>query len=186
MNIINIDKEANIPTWFSSVQLFVIGFLFFLLFHNRNIAPEMPEKLLGIISLGFIFLSLDEAAQIHEGISKAFKHISWMPYLKNIHNLWILPYISLIFIFLLGFHKDLWKFAQNYRQSFLFMAIGFFIFILGGLFFEILSYQFLIGTARDLLYDCEVTMEEFLEMSGASLILYGTLLLFLPDNNELP
>ena len=48
--------------------------------------------------------------------------------------------------------------------------------MLGGVGLEIISYQFLREDETSLFYIVEVAFEEFLEMLGASLILYGAIL----------
>jgi len=52
-------------------------------------------------------------------------------------------------------------------------------FLLGGVGLEAIGYQFLRSGSTPLLYSAEVALEEFLEMSGASITLYGTILMLL-------
>jgi len=59
------------------------------------------------------------------------------------------------------------------------MAIGMGFVVLGGVGLEAIGYQFLRSGSTPLLYSAEVALEEFLEMSGASVTLYGAILLLL-------
>lgn len=68
----NLNKEANIPTWFSTVLLFTISI--------TAIVISWPEKNLGLhhrwrffwilFAAFYAFLSFDEAAMVHEVIDK--------------------------------------------------------------------------------------------------------------------
>ena len=62
-----------------------------------------------------------------------------------------------------------------FQPETLMIATGIAVFLFGAVVLEIISYQFLHDGATPLLYLAEVTFEEFLEMSGGSLILYGTI-----------
>ena len=65
-HIVNLDGEANLPTWFSSMQLFALGLLV-----AASTGPTIKWRerrtwpVLAVVAL-FIAMSLDEVAQIHE------------------------------------------------------------------------------------------------------------------------
>ena len=50
---------------------------------------------------------------------------------------------------------------------------------------EIISYNYLKGMERQLLYKVEVALEEFFEMVGVSIILYGVILCALREPEAL-
>lgn len=53
--LVDLDDEGSIATWFSSMQLFVVGLLFFLKSRHAN-AIELPSAtFFCILGLGFIF-----------------------------------------------------------------------------------------------------------------------------------
>lgn len=177
--LFDLDGEGNIPAWFSSVQLFLIGLLFFL--NSRRFDPDhTPSPLfLLMVSAGFIFLSADEVASIHEKLSVVFKHVEWIPRFKGDHGLWVFIYAIIGLILLLANLRAFVAMWNRYRHATSIMAIGMGFFLLGGVGLEAIGYQFLRSGSTPLLYSAEVALEEFLEMSGASITLYGTILMLL-------
>ena len=171
----NLDGEANVPAWFSSIQLFVIGIVFWLQSPRVPKSGVLAPAFLLLLGAGFIFLSLDEAAEIHETISQIIRVIDWVPRFKHDFGSWILLYLLIpLIIFLITFRqfKAMW---DVYRRQTFIMATGVGVFLLSAVGLEIISYQFLRDGTHVLLYVGEVAVEEFLEMFGASLILYGVL-----------
>ena len=67
--LVDLDDEANFPSWYSSVQWAVVaalmGFAVYRL-HKRGAKAALP---LFIVAAAFLALSLDEIAQIHEKLS---------------------------------------------------------------------------------------------------------------------
>jgi len=177
--LFDLDGEGNIPAWFSSVQLFLIGLLFLL--KSRQLDPDhSPSPLfLLMVSAGFIFLSADEMASIHEKLSLVFKHVVWIPRFKGDHGLWVFIYAIIGLILLLANLRTVAAMWNRYRHATSCMAIGMGFFLLGGVGLEAIGYQFLRSGSTPLLYSAEVALEEFLEMSGASITLYGTILMLL-------
>lgn len=67
--LIDLDGERNLPTWYSSIKLFVVGALMAVLtlvFIGRGVARAW---LMGTVSLAMIGMSVDEFAGIHERLS---------------------------------------------------------------------------------------------------------------------
>jgi hypothetical protein len=175
--LFDLDGEGNIPAWFSSVQLFLIG-LIFLLRNRQTDLDHSPSPLFFLmVSTGFIFLSADEVASVHEKISVTLKHVEYMPRFKGDHGMWIFIYALICVILFLATFRSLAAMWNRYRHATFMMAVGMGIAVLGGVFLEVISYQFLRGGLTPLLYSVEVALEEFLEMSGASVMLCGAILL---------
>ena len=173
--LFNLDSEVSLAAWFSSIQLFLIGLLFLFSSHwpKRHLIVQ-PKSLL-FIGAGFIFLSMDESAAFHEKVTFVLKHIEWIPRFKGDHGIWIPIYGSLLMILALVFYRTIKSILIAYPRQSVIMAAGLTILIIGGVGLEIVSYKFLRYDDISYLY-LEVGAEEFLEMAGASLILYGALL----------
>ena len=99
LDSLNMDRELNLPTLFSSGLLLMAALLMRRLGHNSNPDAGDDWRLLSKI---FIFLALDEALQIHE--------ILIIPGLRHqVHpalaSTWVVPYAALALIML-------WKFRS--------------------------------------------------------------------------
>ncbi len=99
LDSLNMDRELNLPTLFSSSLLLISALLMQRLGHNSN--PEATDDW-RLLSKIFIFLALDEALQIHE--------ILIIPGLRHqVHpalaSTWVVPYAALAIIML-------WKFRS--------------------------------------------------------------------------
>ena len=99
LDSLNMDRELNLPTLFSSLLLLISALLMQRLGHNSNPDAADDWRLLSKI---FIFLALDEALQIHE--------ILIIPGLRHqVHpalaSTWVVPYAALALIML-------WKFRS--------------------------------------------------------------------------
>ena len=68
MRIFHMDYERNVPTWFSSSQLLMVGAVWAILGVHLARRQQAIWPVVAA-SAAFIFLSMDEAAQVHERIS---------------------------------------------------------------------------------------------------------------------
>jgi hypothetical protein len=170
--LFDLEAELTIPAWFSTVQLFVVGMVF--LFKKTQIPADekSARRCLTILGAGFVFLSADESAGIHEQVTVMLSKVAWMPRFHGNHGIWIFVYaaiglgvLALIFPGLLS----IWK---NDRPAALMIAGGFGTLLLGGVGFEIIGYEYPTGS---LFHSVESAMEEFLEMAGSSVLLCGAL-----------
>jgi hypothetical protein len=174
--LLDVDREASIPTWFSTIQLFAIGLL--LLVQAK--AAKQLRIYLFILGLGFLFLSVDEAAAIHEKVIDAAKRLKagWLLRLtfNGSHGAWMVPYVFVGLVSLFVGYRPLLFIWRSFRREAALVAIGLVLFGLGGIGLEILSFEFE-GAASDTAYNWTVAGEEFLEMAGMSIVLYGFMLL---------
>lgn len=151
----DLDKEANVPTWFAVALLFSVSIIA-LLIHivGRNIRTATSWRSFWIVfSAVFCFLSLDESSRVHEGIDNVF-HIKWI-YVY-------MPLAALFFIFCTYFMKVINK---NKTLNY-WMLGGLIVYALGGLLCETISFYFYSGMA-------EVVVEEGLEMLGSIMVFTG-------------
>jgi hypothetical protein len=74
-----LDYESNIPTWYSTVLLFlvsIVSLLIYILRHKTMYHDRWPVFWFAF-SLTYIFLSMDEAGKIHE-LSDTVLHMKWL------------------------------------------------------------------------------------------------------------
>lgn len=185
-NMFNLNRDLSLPALFSSMQLFLVGIIWFMIARKSRDQSLPSEIFLSILGAGFIFLSIDEGIRIHENITLLLKHIEWIPRFKGDHGIWIPIYLSLILIFFLIMYKEFLSIWKQFRYEAILMATGLVIFLAGAVGMEIIAYQFLMDSSSSpllsLLWYVEVAVEEFFEMIGISLILYGVILLYNVQN----
>jgi len=101
LDSLNMDRELNLPTLFSSLLLLMAALLMRQLGQNSDRIAARDWRLLSKI---FVFLALDEALQIHE--------ILIIPGLRHqVHpalaSTWVVPYAALVLILLWRFRNFL-------------------------------------------------------------------------------
>ena len=174
--IFDLDGEATIPAWFSSLQLFLIGVLFLFSRNWPQINRVFAPNVLLLVGCGFVFLSMDEAASFHEGITYNLDHIDWIPKFKGGHGIWIPIYLIMALVLVAASVRTIKSVFQVYSRQATIMLSGALVFLAGAVGLEIIGYQYVRGSEYSHLYEIEVLLEELLEMVGASIILYGTVL----------
>lgn len=164
----NLVNEANIPAWYSSVALLLSALLLSVVAaRERRVAGGDARHWAGL-ALIFYYLSLDEAAQIHE-MMKVFDglHPTGLFFYS-----WILvgaAFVGLLGVLYLGFLTRL-----PAATRWVFVLAGS-LYVAGALGVEMLEsrYHYLNHTWTDLSYGLLVGVEETLEMSGIALFIYG-------------
>lgn len=179
LDLFDLDQEANVPTWFSSIQLFMVSTVFFLISAQKPLSSPPTKNFFRLCAGIFLFLSADEAGEIHEKIGWLLTHFDWIPVFFNRYGMWICLYLVTGGFLLIFHYRNLRALIGQYRQESLFIIFGIFFILLGAVGFEILNYQFQLKDTSTTLNFIEVTLEEFCEMFGVSIILYGSLLLWL-------
>jgi hypothetical protein len=159
----NISYEGNIPTWFSSVLLFAIGIYSLRIasiIRNIDVTAKLSMKFWSIFGIAFVFLSLDEAAQIHEIID-------------NITTIkWVKVYAPFAFCFIIiCYYYLIFKKSENEKIT-KYIIMGLAIYITGALIFEYIGYKFILNSLGK---QIEVFLEEGFEMLGVIIVLTGTL-----------
>ena len=131
-------------------------------------------------------MSLDEAAAVHEQITRNFREVEWMPRFNQRHGMWIPVYFAIAIVMTFLCRKTILSVWKAYPKQSRIIAVGATILVLGGVGLEILSYWYLRDAKSSFLFILEVTLEEFFEMAGASIILYGTILCALQTPHDGP
>lgn len=174
----NLDAEANIPTWFSSIQLFSLGCVCVFCFQAESEFYEKKTSL-GWILLALVFwgLSVDEVATLHELIGKSAAKIYDLRVFRIGGFVWV--YIFSPFAIFVGGYLA-YFFYRRLRQVKTSMFLCFSGLLLWLL---VLPMEYMGGRMADLnidywkssIYKTLTNFEEFSEMAGASLMLAGIL-----------
>jgi hypothetical protein len=167
--LFDFNKEANIPTLFSTILLLFASLT--LLFIYKTAVSKRKYWL--FLSGLFLFLCIDEAAQIHENFDKLKSRVDILSE-SPLWHVWILPYLALIVflgIFLKGFIISL----PSKTRNLIILSGVIFVGAAAGL--EIIEGQLAVlnagvnNIALELLYG----LEEVCEMSGVTIFIYALL-----------
>lgn len=168
----DLDAENNIPTYVSSLMLLAASLLLGMIaFVARRTETQFARHWTGLFLIS-AFMSLDETASLHERLGTFMRYFLDDP--GGIFNFaWVIPGIGLLVLFSV-FYVPFWAQLPS-RWKKLFAASGI-VYVSGGLITEMTgaAYADAIGKGN-FLYACLVTVEESLEMAGASLFIYSLL-----------
>jgi hypothetical protein len=168
-----------VPTWFSSIQLFAVAVV---LLMQAPWAKQLRFFLL-LLGIGFLFLSMDETAGVHDSIRRSAQRLE-LRWLQGIHFLvWMVLYVCIGLVELLTNYRSILFAWRNFRREVVWVAVGGAIFAGGGIGIETLT-QYLYRIAVDERFFLAVGAEEFCEMAGVSIMLYGFMLLGIRIQSE--
>ena len=172
IGLLNVGDDSSIPTWYSSFALLICAILLMVIAIVKGRRKEPYFRHWAILSIIFTVMSIDEVAMIHENmgdiLGDLFKFKAGFFYYS-----WVILAMPLIFIFLLAYLKFIIHLPTKIRYLFLIAGATF---VMGGLGIEMLSahHDSLYGTSN-LIYNCIMTAEEFLEMLGIIIFIYALL-----------
>lgn len=168
------DLERNFPTFFSALLLFLSALLFFLIAWTKRCWGKMKGQTCWVgLGLIFLFLSVDEAAHIHEHFDavalwngyKGSGFLSWE---------WVVVYGGLVGLFVVGYFNFWLRMPPTFKLSY-FMAGC--IYVLSALGFEMLeAHEYAAHQgAYTLNYAIYTFLEELFEMSAIAFLIYTNL-----------
>jgi len=166
-----VDEEGNIPAWYSASMLLLCAFLLAAIASAER--QHQSRYAVGwlILSLVFVYLSLDESAQLHELSIPPLRDLFTPTGL--LYYPWIVPAGICVALLALGYWRFLTKLPARTRWLFLLAGA---VFVTGALGIEALSgQQALLHGERNLTYHLIVTLEELLEMAGVVVFIYALL-----------
>lgn len=171
-NIFFVDKENNIPSWFSSISLFVSGLLSLAIgyiYLKLKIANGFYWISIGIV---FFYLSLDEDVQVHEYSIASIREATQAGGI--FYFSWIIPALIIIVVFSFIYGRFIFALPTTIRRILLTSAA---VYLGGAIGMEMAGgYYYESSNEKvDLTYSVLATIEEFMEMIGVSIFIYGLL-----------
>lgn len=159
---VDLDREDNLATWFPTVQLAVLGFAALLLRLVRRRAGWLW------IGLGFLYLSADEMAQIHEWVGVRLDALGWHLGAMHAPYAWVL----LLGPLFLGF--ALWMIRFVWRETRAELRLRGVSIVAVALLILVLPVELIGGHLQGTLFHpprIEVIIEETLETMGETLLI---------------
>lgn len=173
--LFDLDSEGNIPAWFSSSQLFAAAIAFFSCSRRKG-TDRRPSRVFFILAgIATLYVSSDETAQIHEKVHAVIgaRYIDWVPPFIVQNFFFVMVFVAVLVAIGQMLSNDALALWSHHRRIVLLTALGVGIGLTGGMVVESIGYQ--IPPTHPILYRVEVTVEEFMEMFGASVILLAAL-----------
>jgi hypothetical protein len=161
-NVLNyyfyLDGEYTIPSWFSTVLLFAIALLSFI---TASIIKDnhYQKKFWSFFSVLAVFLSLDEAVQIHESLTRRLSIEHWFYVGAPII---LIVFVAIVYITIKS------NMDKNIRNT---LFLGIILAVIGAVGFEYIGRHIL--EEGSIYYNIEVLIEECFELLGGGTIIYA-------------
>lgn len=171
-NLFNFNAEGNIPSYYSSITIFIsAGLLGFITLFRKSY--KLPYFLWLMLTFIFLFLSIDEASQLHERVGVLFENnfnfkgfLDWA---------WVVPYGLLLLVFAIIYYIKFLPQLSNKIKRLFFISGS--IYVFGAVGFEMLAAKnYNSANFSEILNVIYYSIEEFLEMIGIALFIYSLLL----------
>ena len=163
-------SEANVPTYFSSLILFISAAILYVIYKTT---PKGSDKRMywRVLMIIFAWLSVDETASIHEQFGKIGR--AFHMHSDYLYYSWIIPFIPVVIFAFFFFLRFLIKLPYTTRILFIISGV---IYTGAAIGFELfegkIAKMYGPNTLNDLLL---CAAEEFLEMTGVIIFIYALL-----------
>lgn len=170
--LFNLSRESNFPTFFSAFLLLMSGLLAAIIYQYKRKTKERFRHQWLMLSLVFMFLSVDEAVQIHERLTtisgKKFDFLNS----AFLSFAWVIPYTILFLVVAVYFIKFVLALPKKTRNLFIIAGI---LYIGGALGFEFIEGYVFNRHGFNQMYWALATVEELMEITGVIVIIYALL-----------
>jgi hypothetical protein len=174
VRVLDANAEGSVPAWFSSSLLLVCALLAFSLAvrdweHTARYAGHWR-----VLAIVLLFMSLDEAVSLHERTIEPLR--SALNTSGPFYYAWVIPGTAFVLAFVLAYRRFLLDLPPNKSRR-LFAAAGT-LYVCGALVMEMVggAYVDSYGDANIAILTI-IAVEEYLEMLGATTLLYALMLL---------
>jgi len=167
--VFNLNAEGNIPTFYSFLALLFSSILLGAIAHAKNLDSSPYKQHWKILSFIFLYLSLDEAGQLHEKLNTPMR--SLLNATGFLYFTWVVPIGFLVVIFLLSYSKFLFHLPVSTRKLFVAACA---LYIGGAIGVELVGgYLATTKGMNPLFYKIATSIEESLEMLGIVVFIHA-------------
>lgn len=165
LGFVSLSYEQNLPTWFSSHLILICAALLALIsFSEGGHRAEYRRHWRGLAFI-FVYISLDEAVELHEGLNLLFETSGFL------HFGWTIPFGLLVIGLAITYWKFLWDLPPRTRWRFVLAAM---LYVGGALGVELpLGYWTDLYGDDNLTYGLLDWLEESLEICGMSVFAWS-------------
>ena len=179
-NIFSLFIETSIPTLFSTLNLLFSSILLWVIAKYTKVTGDKRRYHWLFLSILFLFLALDEGAQIHETIGVSISSFFNFSVGHPLYYVWVIPYTALVLIVGLIYLKFLFTLPRGIRNGIIVAGMLFLIGALGLEIVESMEYKGVpsVAYAKKKMFDkvyIIATVQELMEMVGISIFNYSLL-----------
>ena len=172
MDLFNLDRELNFPTWYSALMLGFCAILLKIIALGKKQQGDRYTKDWQLLSVIFWWLAIDEVLSIHEifiipEVSEAL-NLPWF-----LHSMWVIPGVVFVVWFAKRYAKFVRHLPSDSKRHFIIAGCTY---IGGALIMEMLGSHFAESIGQQhIVYALIATGEEVLEMIGIVLFIRALL-----------
>lgn len=170
LDLLSVNVEQSIPTWFSVLLLFSAAVLLALIARAKQIEHAPFSAYWYGLAGVFVYLSMDEGAVIHEIFADSVRETF------NTNGFlffgWQIVAVPLVILFVLLYLRFLWNLPARYQRLFVLSGA---IYVGGAVVIEAISANVFSVDGESVLYLAIATIEESCEMLGMVLFIYTLL-----------
>lgn len=162
-------EEANITSWFSSLLLLFSAILLAIIAREKKTYDDPYRRHWFFLSLIFFYISLDEAAAIHEISIKPLRSLFGADGI--FYFSWVIIAIPILLLLALLYFRFVFALPRSTCYEFILAGS---IYIMGALGMEMLGGYFIHKKVLGIdIYPFEITIEELLENIGIVIFIYS-------------
>jgi len=168
-SMFDLHEEGNIPTTYSTIQLFFASLLLFFISRTDFVKEKNEVRPWTILSVIFLFLTFDEAAQLHGKSGEIFEFIAGeVPWDGSS---WLFPYFLIMLFLGIYFLRFVMTKPAYFRNLFILSGV---IFVMGAMGLEIIQglYMTFTTTGYGYFFMSTIVAEEVMEMLGVAILIY--------------
>ena len=171
LRLFDVNKEANLPAWFSSSVLLAAALVLWDTAREKSAVRDRYARHWWVLTAVFLYLSLDELISLHEATSGMIRGALGVSDEGALSQAWILLAAPLVLLFALAYLRFLFHLPARVR--YLTLAAGC-TYVAGALGMEVPgAYVRAVHGSDTIAYAVLTTIEETLEMLGAVVFLYA-------------
>jgi hypothetical protein len=171
---IDLDGEANLPTWYASIQWFGVSAALWVFAERQFVRSQIRSWLLVLLPAVFLAFSLDEVAGVHEWVGGRSDALlpsgtrAASPFATT--GIYFIVIGAPFVILFAGLIIAIRPYLGRFPRAFALLAAGMGVFMTGAIAFDVVS-NFV--TRDSLPGVVQITVEELTEMVGATVVLWG-------------
>jgi hypothetical protein len=162
--LFDIKREANIPTFFSSLLLTIAALLLWLI----SRAEAAKKASWALLSVGILLMAIDEIVQFHEDLANPARWLLGGNATGILYHTWVIFGLGVSVLMLLSFWRFLAELPATTRIRFTWAGL---IYLSGAIILESINGLIFEKTGDSLIYNLSSAIEEALEMAGVLLLI---------------